>query len=384
LLQLAASGRTSIPANRDVEPALYPIAGYRVCGERAVRVDILERLADLIRPALAWREGATAPKPPGAIVGGGFTITNAMTSLTGASGEDFASILRSLGYRMDRRPKPPEPAPVTEAKETARAASADDATADDGATAEAVEEATGSDDAAAADAATTIAPDAALSDAPGVAEPPDPASEGTIDQAETTAAPPASTTVEEISAGAIPTAGDEALSDSVVEQATGEPEPTASPEGSTDVAAAPVERASAGAAEPALIEVWRPGRTGERRRQRFKPRAGAPQAARVADAPTDAMAAERPAAATSAPAAEAQTATAEPAPAEGRQGRHRRKGGGQGGQDRRFDRPRRDRERAPPHPARHERREPTPDPNSPFAKLAALKAQLEAEAKERR
>ena len=384
LLQLAASGRTSIPANRDVEPALYPIAGYRVCGERAVRVDILERLADLIRPALAWREGATAPKPPGAIVGGGFTITNAMTSLTGASGEDFASILRSLGYRMDRRPKPPEPAPVTEARETPRAAPADDATADDSATAEAAEEAAGGDDAAAADAAPTIAPDAALSDAPGVAEPPDPASEGTIDQAETTAAPPASTTVEEISAGAIPTAGDEALSDSVVEQATGEPEPTASPEGSTDVAAAPVERASAGAAEPALIEVWRPGRTGERRRQRFKPRAGAPQAARVADAPTDAMAAERPAAATSAPAAEAQTATAEPAPAEGRQGRHRRKGGGQGGQDRRFDRPRRDRERAPPHPARHERREPTPDPNSPFAKLAALKAQLEAEAKERR
>ena len=33
-----------------------------------------------------------------------------MTSLTGASGEDFASILRSLGYRMDRKPKPPEPA----------------------------------------------------------------------------------------------------------------------------------------------------------------------------------------------------------------------------------------------------------------------------------
>ena len=33
---------------------------------------------------------------------------------------------------------------------------------------------------------------------------------------------------------------------------------------------------------------------------------------------------------------------------------------------------------------RHERREKAPDPNSPFAKLAALKAQLEAEAKERR
>ena len=32
-----------------------------------------------------------------------------MTSLAGCSGEDFASILRSLGYRMERRPKPAEP-----------------------------------------------------------------------------------------------------------------------------------------------------------------------------------------------------------------------------------------------------------------------------------
>ena len=109
LLQLAGSGRTSIPVNREIDPALYRTAGYRVCGERAVRVDILERLADLIRPALAWREGAAGAKPPGAIAGGGFTVVNGMTSLTGASGEDFASILRSLGYRMERRPKPQEP-----------------------------------------------------------------------------------------------------------------------------------------------------------------------------------------------------------------------------------------------------------------------------------
>ncbi len=80
-----------------------------MCGERAVRVDILERLADLIRPALSWREGAHGVKPSGAFPGGGFTVFNGMTSLTGASGEDFASILRSLGYRMERRPKPQEP-----------------------------------------------------------------------------------------------------------------------------------------------------------------------------------------------------------------------------------------------------------------------------------
>ena len=106
LLHLAGSGRTSIPVNHETDSSLYRAAGYRVCGERAVRVDILERLADLIRPALAWREGAAGAKPPGAIAGGGFSVVNTMTSLTGASGEDFASILRSLGYRMERRPKP--------------------------------------------------------------------------------------------------------------------------------------------------------------------------------------------------------------------------------------------------------------------------------------
>ena len=35
-----------------------------------------------------------------------------MTSLAGCSGEDFASVLRSLGYRMEKRPKPAEPAPA--------------------------------------------------------------------------------------------------------------------------------------------------------------------------------------------------------------------------------------------------------------------------------
>jgi ATP-dependent RNA helicase SUPV3L1/SUV3 len=36
-----------------------------------------------------------------------------MTSLTGSAGEDFASILRALGYRMEKRlPLPPAPAPV--------------------------------------------------------------------------------------------------------------------------------------------------------------------------------------------------------------------------------------------------------------------------------
>src|SRR5438094_787937 len=92
--QLAGSGRTSIAANEEIPKAFYRVAGYRVCGTRAVRVDILERLADLIRPALAWRSGGKESKPAGATEGFGFMVTGAMTSLAGCSGEDFASVLR--------------------------------------------------------------------------------------------------------------------------------------------------------------------------------------------------------------------------------------------------------------------------------------------------
>src|SRR5437763_5507029 len=103
---LAANGRTSVPVDKELPKNLYRVVGYRVCGERAVRVDILERLADLIRPALAWRAGQTGAKPPGAIDGFGFTVSVGMTSLAGCSGEDFASVLRSLGYRLEKRKKP--------------------------------------------------------------------------------------------------------------------------------------------------------------------------------------------------------------------------------------------------------------------------------------
>jgi len=112
---LAGSGRTSFPVDKLLDRDAYRLLGYRQCGERAVRVDILERLADLIRPALSWREGSTGVKPAGAFDGRGFVVTQAMTSLTGSAGEDFASILRALGYRMERRPAPPPKPEVVEA-----------------------------------------------------------------------------------------------------------------------------------------------------------------------------------------------------------------------------------------------------------------------------
>jgi ATP-dependent RNA helicase SUPV3L1/SUV3 len=111
---LAASGRTSFKADTSIPKELYRALGYRLCQDRAVRVDILERLADLIRPAISYRAGVTpGDPPPGAADGNGFTVTVAMTSLTGCSGEDFNAILRSLGYRVERKPAPkPEEAPV--------------------------------------------------------------------------------------------------------------------------------------------------------------------------------------------------------------------------------------------------------------------------------
>jgi ATP-dependent RNA helicase SUPV3L1/SUV3 len=97
LLHFAASGRTSFAIEAPASGEIYRIAGFRVCGDRAVRVDIVERLTDLIRAALPRHE-QSPPRAPGEENATGFVVTNQMTSLTGCSGEHFASILRSLGF----------------------------------------------------------------------------------------------------------------------------------------------------------------------------------------------------------------------------------------------------------------------------------------------
>ena len=104
---LASSGRTSFAADKEVPKGLYRAAGFRLCGERCVRVDILERLADLIRPAINYRPGTTpGDAPAGSADNDGFVVTVGMTSLAGCSGEDFAAILRSLGYVATKRAGP--------------------------------------------------------------------------------------------------------------------------------------------------------------------------------------------------------------------------------------------------------------------------------------
>ncbi|WP_068086826.1 helicase-related protein [Polycladidibacter stylochi] len=145
LPQLSASGRTSVPNDKEIELSLYRVCGFRVCGPRAVRIDILERLADIIRPLVAWKPLEEGVEPPeGALTeGGGFTVTVSMTSLLGCAGEDFSNILKSLGYRLEtreiERPVQVEAA-VTQPTEQAEADT--EAPAESEATQEAAEEGT--------------------------------------------------------------------------------------------------------------------------------------------------------------------------------------------------------------------------------------------------
>ena len=96
---VASSGRTSLPLDKAIWREGYRVAGYRLCGERVVRVDVVERLSGMIRAAIAGEAPVAAEGVPSHRTSKGFLVNGAMTSLTGCSGEPFASILRSMGFR---------------------------------------------------------------------------------------------------------------------------------------------------------------------------------------------------------------------------------------------------------------------------------------------
>src|SRR5690606_28991949 len=98
-----AAGRTSFVTDPQFEREFYRLSGFRNLGRRAVRVDILERLADLIRPTLGWKPG-TGKRPDGAFNGESFIVTPAMMSILGATADDMEAILKGLGYRSAEKP----------------------------------------------------------------------------------------------------------------------------------------------------------------------------------------------------------------------------------------------------------------------------------------
>lgn len=103
---LPRPGLTSVVADPATPEALYRANGFHVCGPRAVRLDILERLADLIRPLLAFRvkPDVAATPPKGATGDGGFRATDDMMSILGCSADELGNVLKALGFRSDKRP----------------------------------------------------------------------------------------------------------------------------------------------------------------------------------------------------------------------------------------------------------------------------------------
>jgi ATP-dependent RNA helicase SUPV3L1/SUV3 len=333
VVNMLASGRTSVIVDPSYDKAFYRLAGYRSLGRRAVRVDILERLADLIRPALSWKEG-NGPRPEGGYGGNAFLVTPAMMSILGATADDMEEILKGLGYRAEPRPAEEVQARVAELDSAARA---------DAGGAEKPAEA--ADDTATGDATTTKgAVDEAPAAEQAAAGPEQPVTEQPVEASDAATDAESATASAANGAVALDVAGAATEPSVTAEDAVSEEASPAEAQSPTEPAV-PAETDEA-AEEPQPILVWRPGRSDHRaRHQQGRRRHGRPTG--------DGAAGE---------AAQARR--------EGKPRRERRKGkpGGKGerGQG--------------PKPAqaggRREERAQQVDPDSPFAKLAALRDQL--------
>jgi len=80
-------GLVTVPALKDAVPGYYAMAGYRAAGERAIRIDMLERLADMLRDKDSR---------------GGFEANPDMLSITGMTLEQFADLMSGLGYKAEK------------------------------------------------------------------------------------------------------------------------------------------------------------------------------------------------------------------------------------------------------------------------------------------
>ncbi|MGV6812911.1 MAG: helicase-related protein [Brevirhabdus sp.] len=80
-------GLVTIPTVPDLPEGTYLMAGYRAAGQRAIRIDMLERLADMIRT----QDTRT-----------GFEANPDMLSITGMTLEQFADLMQGLGYAAER------------------------------------------------------------------------------------------------------------------------------------------------------------------------------------------------------------------------------------------------------------------------------------------
>ncbi|SFO48221.1 ATP-dependent RNA helicase SUPV3L1/SUV3 [Mesorhizobium sp. NFR06] len=401
-----ASGRTSVVIDPAFDKTFYKLAGYRNLGRRAVRVDILERLADLIRPATNWKPGL-GQRPDGAYDGHAFMVTPPMMSILGATADDMEEILKGLGYRSEAKPA---------AEVKAKLEAQDNAAREAAAAKQAAEEATRA--AQAAEAGAAVADTVAEAPVEG-SEPPaavEPAAEASAEAVAEVAAEPAAVEPADVPAEA-PEEAPPAEEDTAVAQSVESADALTSPSmgevaarsdagggdgadvADTDTAGAPHEgegntaEIPAEAEEPKPILLWRQARFDHQRprhrhdnRRDNRPRSGQP-------------------------ARDGQAGTASGQPGDKPAHEGRRDGAGKPRFDRSKFKPRPetgDRREGRPQGERPDRREGRPDwkgsrqdgkgnaaggkpafqskpreerpqrfdPDSPFAKLAALRDQL--------
>jgi len=80
-------GLVTVPSMPEAPEGYDTMAGYRAAGQRMIRIDMLERLADLLR-----NEDSR----------GGFEAKPDMLSITGMTLEQFADLMQGLGYRAEK------------------------------------------------------------------------------------------------------------------------------------------------------------------------------------------------------------------------------------------------------------------------------------------
>lgn len=318
------AGLVSVKMSDKLPHAYYYASGYRPSGERAVRIDMLERLAGLIRTA---RNEAKTRE--------GFEVASQMMSLVGCSGEEFEAILRSLGFRkhiVKRNIEAPAPEAV------ATEAAAPEAKAPE------------------AEAPEAEAPEAEAPQAP------------TAEAAATDATAPASITNDAAAILSAPQT-DKSAPTALAEAST-EFTPEKTPETKVDDAPAQADPEVSGAltaeTKDETIAASDAAPVAEPADKNAQETQVAKEGAEAANAPTEIeIALWRPA-----PRRPAHAPKRDARPA----GKQDARGKGKHGQDGRHDKGRAPKKQNAPR--RHPPREKKADPNSPFAVLAGLKAEL--------
>ena len=94
-------GLVTVPTAQGQSLDFYAKTGYRAAGQRAIRIDMLERLADMLRVEDSR---------------GGFEAKADMLSITGMTLEQFADLMDGLGYKAEKGERPKVKAVVASAE----------------------------------------------------------------------------------------------------------------------------------------------------------------------------------------------------------------------------------------------------------------------------